>query len=293
MRSGWRVRLLLRRDPALPEWQQLRPEIVPGVLGDPAALASLVEGATAIIHLAGLIKATRRRHFFAVNLDGTAALARIVRTVAPRAHFVLVSSLAAREPTLSYYAASKCAGEAAARSALGSRVTVLRPPAVYGPGDRESLQLFQLARRRIVPLPVSAVARVAMIHVRDLARLIVILAGEAPSRDVLAAADACPQGYRWDELLTAAARAVGNYAPKLVRTPDALLRAAALAGDLANFFGSATMLSSQKLRELRHPDWSVSPQELARAPGWRPEFDLETGFVETVAWYRSAGWLPG
>ena len=53
------------------------------------------------------------------------------------------------------------------------------------------------------------------------------------------------------------------------------------------------MLNSQKLRELRHAEWGVSPAELARPEGWSPQFDIDTGFADAVAWYRSAGWLPG
>ena len=71
-----------------------------------------------------------------------------------------------------------------------------------------------------------------------------------------------------------------------------MLRTAALAGDVARAFGSANMLNSQKLRELRHPDWSVSDAERAHAPGWAPRFTLEAGFADAVAWYRAAGWLP-
>ena len=291
-RAGWRVRLLLRRDPVTPEWRHLRPEIVPGALGDGAALSRLVEDATAVIHAAGLIKATSRRRFLEINRDGVAAIAGATRRLAPQAHFMLISSLAAREPQLSDYAASKRAGETVARETLGPRLTVLRPPAVYGPGDRESLRLFRLARQRLIPLLGSPDSRSALIHVHDLARLIVALAGTVPSGGVYAAADARPEGYRWDELLAAAARAVGNQAPRLVRAPGVLLRATALAGDLAGLLGAASLVNSQKLRELRHPDWSVAPAELAHVAGWAPAFDLDAGFADTVAWYRNAGWLP-
>lgn len=291
-RCGWRVRLLLRRDPIAPEWQHLRPEIVAGSLQDPAALENLVEGATAIIHVAGLIKAATRRRFFEVNCDGAAALARAARASAPGAHFVLISSLAAREPALSDYAASKRAGESAVRDVLGSRATILRPPVVYGPGDRESLRFFQVARHRWVPVPGPADARSALIHVQDLVRLIAALAATEPAGSVMTAADARPQGYRRDEILGAAARAVGNASPRLLRAPGALLRAVAMAGDLARLFGSAAMLNSQKLREIRHADWSVPAEELARVSGWTPEFDLLTGFADAVAWYRREGWLP-
>jgi nucleoside-diphosphate-sugar epimerase len=106
-------------------------------------------------------------------------------------------------------------------------------------------------------------------------------------------ADARPEGYRWEEVLGTAARAVGNGRARLVRAPLALLRVVALLGDAGRLLGAANMLNSQKLRELRHPDWSAARDELAQAPGWRPRYDLEAGFADAVAWYRGRGWLPG
>jgi nucleoside-diphosphate-sugar epimerase len=144
-------------------------------------------------------------------------------------------------------------------------VTILRPPVVYGPGDRESFRLFQAGRHRYVPVPGPMDARNALIHVRDLVRLIAALAAGGPADRVLTAADANPQGYRRDELLAAAARAVGNTSARLVPAPGLLLRAVAWTGDLARLFGAASMLNSQKLRELRHPDWSVTPGARARS----------------------------
>ena len=105
-------------------------------------------------------------------------MARGVEQVAPGARFLLVSSMAAREPQLSDYAASKRAGEDAVLEVLGDRATVLRPSVVYGPGDRETLMFFRLAGGRIVPLLGGAGARAAMIHVADLVRLIVAIARE-------------------------------------------------------------------------------------------------------------------
>jgi nucleoside-diphosphate-sugar epimerase len=291
-RCGWRLRLLLRRDPVAPEWQHLRPEIVAGTLADPAAIEDLVEGAALIVHAGGLIKAATRRQFFEVNRDGTAAIARAARAAVPDAHFILVSSIAAREPDLSDYSASKSAGESAVREISGLRTTILRPPAVYGPGDRESLRLFQVARHRYVPVPGPADACTAMIHVQDLARLVAALAASEPVGATLTAADARPQGYRRDQIFRTAAQAVGNHSPRLVRAPGPLLRAVALAGDGARLFGSAAMLNSQKLREILHDDWSVPAAEVARPPGWTPVFGLQDGFADAVAWYRRAGWLP-
>jgi nucleoside-diphosphate-sugar epimerase len=289
--DGWRVRLLLRRDPARPEWREVRPQVVAGELSDPVALRQLVDGANAVVHVAGLIKATRRRHFYAVNHQGSISVADAVLAAAPRAKFLHVSTMAAREPSLSDYAGSKRAGEDAVRERLGPRVTVLRPPAVYGPGDRESLVFFQLASRRFVPLAGPPEARAAMIHVDDLTALLLALLREEPQGAVLTAADARPAGYSWREVFHAAALAVGNPQARLFHAPAVLLHAIALAGDIGRAAGSANMLSHQKLGELRHRDWSVSAAELARPAGWEPRYQLSEGFGQAVAWYRRAGWL--
>jgi nucleoside-diphosphate-sugar epimerase len=290
--AGWRTRLLLRREPQERLWNGLRPQVVAGDMNDTAALERLVSGADAVIHVAGLIKAARRAQFFDVNSAASAKLADAVKRLAPDAHFVLLSSLAAREPLLSDYAASKHAGEIAVLDILGPGATVLRPPAVYGPGDRETLLFFKLARMRVVPLLGPRNCRVAMVHVGDLSRLITRIAAQKPSGNVVAASDGRPAGYSWPELLGCAARAVRNPSPRFVNVPQSLLGGFALAGDAARAWGIASMLSSQKLRELRHPDWSVSKAELAPDIGWSPEFDLDTGFADAVAWYRRYGWLP-
>lgn len=291
--AGWRPRLLLRRDPVVPEWRECMPQVVAGDLGDAAALKALVTGARHVVHLAGLIKAARSAQFFAVNEAGAIAVAHAIARHAPQAALLHVSTIAAREPRLSGYAASKRAGEDAVRGLLGRRVSVIRPPAVYGPGDRETLVFFQMARRRMVPLAGPRGARAAMIHVADLVALLVARLQAEPDGDVWTASDDHPQGYSWAEVFGAAARAVGNDQARLFHAPAALLRTVALAGDCGRLFGAASMLTAEKLRELRHADWSVQPGERAAAPGWSARFALDAGFADTVAWYRAAGWLPG
>jgi nucleoside-diphosphate-sugar epimerase len=226
-----------------------------------------------------------------VNHAGSEALAAAVLESAPHARFLHVSTIAAREPHLSDYAGSKRAGEDAVLQRLGPRATVLRPPAVYGPGDRESLVFFQLASKRFVPLAGSPAARAAMIHVDDLTALLVALLREVAPGAVLTACDARPDGYTWREVLRAATLAVGNPGAKLFQAPAALLHAIATAGDLGSLLGLANMLTHQKLRELRHVDWTVPEAQRARPARWQPRFALDEGFGNAVAWYRRAGWL--
>jgi nucleoside-diphosphate-sugar epimerase len=130
-----------------------------------------------------------------------------------------------------------------------------------------------------------------MIHVEDLMRLLVAQLGVAPCGAVLTAADERPDGYLWREVFSTAARAVGNDGARLFHAPSALLSAAAWLGDAGKLLGSANMLNSQKLRELRHADWSVKAGEWARPPGWEPRYCLADGFAQTVAWYQREGWL--
>jgi 2-alkyl-3-oxoalkanoate reductase len=288
--AGWNVRLLMRRDPVVAEWRGLEPQIIAGDLRDAAALEALVDGVDQVVHVAGLIKAARRRAFFDVNVGGSVALAEAMTRRAPAARLLHVSTIAAREPQLSDYAASKRGGEDAVRRILGDRATVIRPPAVYGPGDPESLVFFKLASGSRVPLAGPPVARATLIHVADLVSLMTSML-QAPDGGVWTAADARPGGYTWREVFTEAARAVGNPEAKLFQAPAALLRTVALVGDVARLMGSASMLNSLKLRELRHPDWSVPASQWARPAGWTPRFDIASGFADAVAWYRKAGWI--
>ena len=289
---GWQVRMLARSEPTHPLWKDIQPEIVLGRLEDPAALQTLVKGADAVLHMAGAIKARNDAEFLRINRDGTQTIAEAALKSAPKAHFLHVSSLAAREPQLSGYSASKRAGEETALAVLGpQRVSVIRPPAIYGPGDRETLVFFQLARQRWVPLLGRESARLAVIHVEDAARTLAAHLDSAPSGKVQSIADAHPEGYSWRQILSAAAQAVNNGNPRFIQVPQGVLRGAgSTAGVLAKLSGQAAMFNAGKLRELLHEDWSVPKDTLLTATA--PSFSLADGFRETAGWYCKAGWLP-
>ncbi|MBE7216899.1 MAG: NAD-dependent epimerase/dehydratase family protein [Caulobacteraceae bacterium] len=284
--DGWRVRALVRRSPGDASWPEGRVELVAGDLDDAGSLERLCRGAQAVVHAAGAIKARRRSTFEAVNVTGAAATAAAAaRAAAPGAAFVLVSSLAAREPGLSAYAQSKRRGEDAVRRALGEAACVARPCALYGPGDRETLALFRAASGPVAPV-LAPRARVCLMHGADAGRALAALA-RAPAAGVVELSDARPQGYGWREIMSAAAQAVGAR-PRQVRVPAAAIRALGLLGDVGRRLGASPMLTSGKARELLHEDWSVGAATAAPAP----EYDLARGFSQTVAWYRARGWLP-
>lgn len=287
-RRGWRVRVLSRRAPEAGLWGDAAPDIVRGDLEDRDALSRLAAGADLVIHAAGLVKARDRAAFKAVNEAGSAAVASAARAAGSR--LLLVSSLAAREPALSDYAASKAAGEAAAQAVVGDALSVLRPPAIYGPGDQETLALFRLAARSsLLPLPGDARARLALAHVDDVCAVAALLADQ-PTPGTWAVGGARPEGYAWRDIFETAGKVLGRRADLMPIAPWLLRAAGAASEATGRITGRPAIFSRGKARELLHPDWSVSPSE--QAPGAPlARFDLEAGFADAVAWYRAAGWL--
>ena len=285
--EGWRVRALARCDPA--PWDGPAPEVVAGDLEDGDALARLCRGADAVVHAAGLVRARRDGDFHKVNADGAGVMAAAARREAPGAAFVLVSSLAAREPQLSPYAASKRAGEDAVQAAWSGRAQVARPCAVYGAGDRAGLPLFRAAAGSpVLPIPDAGGARITLVHARDCARAIVGLAAAPEPGRLASVTDARADGYGWREIGEALALAAGR-TPRLLPVPAAALRAAGRLGDLAQALGAAPMATSGKVREVLHGDWSVDVGE--RWAERSPLLTLQQGLEITLQGYRAAGWL--
>jgi 2-alkyl-3-oxoalkanoate reductase len=289
-REGWKLRLLLRRWSPLPSLAGVEAEIVWGDLDDTAALRRLVDGADAVVHAAGLIKARRASDFMAVNRDGTAQLAAL----APQAKLLLLSSLAAREPGLSPYGASKRAAEEALVGRPGAWIAV-RAPAVYGPGDRETLSYFRAAERGIAPEPMAGStgggARLSLIHVADLARALAMALRSPLPPSVYEIDDGQPGGYGYGDMAAAAGAALGR---RLLRLPVPRPVMAAVAGVnvLAQALGGPTpILTRGKVAEIFHGDWVANDRRLTEATGFRADFDLRTGFEDAVRWYRARGWL--
>lgn len=281
-RHGWKLRLLVRRWTPLPSLAGVDAEIVWGDLSDRTALRRLVDGADVAVHAAGAIKARRTEEFQAINRDGTARLS----SVAPNIPFLLLSSLAAREPQLSPYAASKRAAEEVVARRTGPWLAV-RAPAVYGPGDRETLAYFKMAARGLALQPKLPDARLSLIHVEDLAEAVALaLARPLPSA-VREIDDGRPGGYSHGDMAAAAAGALGRRIHPL-RVPQVLVGAAAGLNSLRR---SAQILTPAKVRELFHSDWVAHDRSLAAATGFAARYDLIEGFSHTICWYRAVSWL--
>lgn len=278
--AGHAVRALVRRrqpERAGVEW-------VDGALEERPSLARLVEGCEAVVHVAGVINGDRQA-FVQGNIAGTegvvgaAAQAGIDR-------FIHISSLAAREPELSAYGWSKCVSEEPVIAA-GGDWTIIRPPAIYGPRDRELLELFRLAKRRIIPLPSGG--RLSVIAVQDLCDLILSCL-EAPASYVrtFEPDDGRPGGWGTGELARAIGQAVGRQVLP-VPIPRSALLLMAQADRLAR--GKRAKLTRDRVNYFCHPDWTAAVHARPLAELWRPHIDTTAGLAATARWYRAEGWL--
>jgi nucleoside-diphosphate-sugar epimerase len=284
--AGHSVRALARR----PQAERAGVTWVQGDLADARALAELCAGADAVIHVAGAINAADRAGFWRANVVGTCAMLASAAAADVR-RFVQVSSLAAREPALSDYGASKAAADEAV-TASGLDWSIVRPPAVYGPGDRESFELIQAVARGFAPA--IGAGRFSLIYVDDLARALLALAlapGSSALNAVFEVGDGQPGGVSHAEFARAVGEAVGRQ-PVVLPVPPALLRAvASLNAAALRALGHTPKLTPDRARYFAHPDWTADPAALIATGLWRPEVPLYEGLAEAVAWYRREGWL--
>jgi len=255
--------------------------LVAGDLQNPSALGQLADNCDALVHAAGAVRGSSQAAFDGVNVAGTAAVLAAIKAQSGSPRLLLLSSLAAREPDLSWYAHSKRDAEKLLEAETGVDWLILRPPAVYGPGDREMLPVFQSMARGIATVPGSPQARLSLIHVSDLVAAIASCLQSAATRHrTLTLGDGKQGGYDWQEL-AAAAGAVWGRKVRLWRIPGWLLDTVArLNLWSAGITGRAPMLTPAKLRELRHQDWVVDNEAIAATTGWTPAISLSQGLAQ-------------
>lgn len=263
-------------------------DIVEGDLGNAAALKSLAEGADIFIHCAGLTHARRDAEFETVNVEGAARAAEAAAMAGAR--LTHISSMAARNPACSAYAASKHASEAAAARAGGDHVS-LRAPAIYGPGDSATLPYFKLVKAGVAPEPAAEPApRASILFVGDVAAA-VLAAESAPSGGVYEIGDERADGHSWAEIGAALGAAFGK-TPARIRAPRWVLGPyAAIAAGVVRLAGGAPMVTPGKIAEFFHQDWVARDNLLSDATAWRPATPLNEGFAKTVRWYQENGLL--
>lgn len=289
--DGSSVRALVRRPDS--QLANMPVELIPGSIEDFPSLERLVEGMDAVVHCAGLVRARRARHYFAVNAEGTRRLAEAVSRQGGGTRLLSLSSIAAREPGLSAYAASKYQAEKELQAFKGRfDYCSLRPPAVYGPGDRATLPIIRQLTRGLAAIPAKPDNRFSLIYVEDLANAVThLLARPAWRGAVIECDDKWPGGYNWAQLAKLAGMQMERPV-KILHLPHAALwLPAALGSAILPLLGRAPVLSPGKLREMYHPDWVSRPDPEGLLCDWNAQFQFQEGLAQTILWYQKQNWL--
>lgn len=281
---GQHVRALTRR----PQSDRAGVEWIAGDLTSNTALAGLVDGADAVMHVAGLTSSHDRHAFALANVTGTAALIAAAKAARVK-RFVFVSSLSAREPQLSAYGASKAEAETLVETS-GLDWTIVRPPGVYGPRDVDYFEMFRSARLGFVPLPPRGAS--SIIHVEDLARLLLDLA-PAPAALVrhrlFEPDDGREGGWSHGELASAIAVAVGRKRVLAPHLPKAIMMLGARIDGLLR--GDKARLTPDRVGYMAHPNWVSRSAKAVPGQIWTPRIAAPEGLARTAEWYRAQGWL--
>jgi nucleoside-diphosphate-sugar epimerase len=282
LEAGWKIRALTRKD------QEPKAGVVwiKGTLDDPDRLFELCDGADSVLHIAGVVNAPDAAGFEAGNVTGTANVIAAAKAAGVD-RLVHVSSLSANEPKLSLYGASKMRGEKLVATSLLDW-TIIRPPAVYGPGDTEMLDVFRMAAKGFALLPPRG--KISVIHVDDLARLLAALvpAHEDATAQIFEADDGKPSGWTHSGF----ARAIGWGMDKRVtaiHAPKMLLLAAAYGDRLVR--RSKAKLTPDRASYLAHRDWTIDANKMPPAALWQPQINTREGLKDTARWYKRQGWL--
>ena len=161
---------------------------------------------------------------------------------------------------------------------------ILRPPAVYGPGDRDFLQVFRLLKKRI---GIKIKGSLSLIFVDDLVDGI-LKAVNSPRAYNEVFFISHEKWYRIDEFARLSSELMGSWPPFLWISEN-LIKMNLIPLKLLSKTGLP--VSEDKLRELRASDWVCSPQKARRLVGFRAKTDLVDGLTQTIRWYEERGLL--
>jgi len=171
-------------------------------------------------------------------------------------------------------------------------VTVIRPPMIYGPRDRETLAFFTSIRNGVLPMTGDGSNTLSIIYVADCAAAVVRAATalEAPSGKAYFVEDGAV--YVWREALAEIESALGRRAFVRVGMPMGVVKVAAAATQLwGAITNTAQMLTLDKVNELTQQHWVCSGAGARRDLGWTAKVQWREGVTQAVKWYREQGWL--
>jgi nucleoside-diphosphate-sugar epimerase len=306
LQSNHDVRCLVRKESNLRWIADLDVDCYYGSLYNRDSLIRGMEDCDVVYHVAGVTKARTEDDYYRGNYEGTkfvldAALERKKKIT----RFIHVSSQAAVGPSptlipidethlanpLTFYGKSKWAAEEYVRSKIGKiPITIVRPPAVYGPRDTDILEFFRTVKLGLIPQLGGADKYLSLIHVKDLVRGI-MMAGEHENSIGGTYFITSPEPYSWEEISRITLNILQKKGYRIPVPVPLIKTVAAISEALSSFTKKPALVNKQKVIEMEQDFWTCSPKKAKNELGFEAVIGLENGIRETLIWYKEQKWL--
>jgi nucleoside-diphosphate-sugar epimerase len=306
LQRNYKVRCLVRPETKLEYINDFPVELINGSYTDIASLKSAVAGVDYVCHVGGVTKSKTKEGYFEGNHKSTANLLRaVIEAKSDLKRFVLISSQTATGPgegenpvdeetpchPITTYGKSKLEAE---KECLAVKdkipITIVRPPAVYGPRDKDIFEFFNSANKHLVAMSGFNRKTVSLVHVLDLVDGI-ILAAESPKAVGKTYFIANEEIYDWDIVAKITTNVLDKWTIR-VHIPHFLIYTiAAVSETIAGIQGKAALINIEKARDMVQGNWTCSVEKAKRELGYESKLTIEAGIENTIKWYKANGWL--
>jgi nucleoside-diphosphate-sugar epimerase len=264
--------------------------------------AEKIDKIDVIIHIAGITKSLHYQNYYKINSKGTLELIKFAIKKNVK-HFIYVSSLAAAGPTessipinenstpnpVSHYGISKLIGEIYLKKS-GLKYTIIRPPAIFGPGDKDIFTYFKMIKKGLAFTSGDKNKLYSMIYVKDLTDFMQqTILNEKAFNEIFFIAN--EKQYKISDILNAIERSINKKAVK-INLPEITTNLICYPMQLYYALtGAPPLLNMDKLTEIKQKNWICSSEKAKKILDFTPKFALIEAFEETGKWYLEKKWL--
>ncbi len=299
--KNYEVRCFVRKESNTGVLKGKKVEIVEIDYKDIDSLKNGLEGVEMVFHLAALISSTNWDKLYRANTVSTINLIDAYNDVnGETKKFVFVSSIAASGPAekripkkeneidkpYSLYGKSKLLAEKYLKENGKFDYTIIRPSNVYGPHQKEMMNLVNLIDHRILPLLGNRSSVTSFIYVGDLVDALLLAAETGKSKgETYFIAD--KEYYSWRTAVKLISKELGNY-PFVIPVPNLIIFIIAAVFEVTSFFTKKEPVFSLKdIKSITKNNWIFDSTKISKELGFKQETDLRSGIKKTVDWYNS------
>ena len=308
LNRGYEVRCIIRKTSNLRWLKGKNIELVEASLDNKESLMNAVGGVDSIIHSAGLTAAKNYDEFLRGNRDGTKNLISVASEYSPNIQrFLYVSSQTVVGPSKSIehpmdesspcnpitsYGKSKREAELEVLKLKDKLpITIIRPPAVYGPRDTASFDIFKTIYKGLAPLIGMKPKYASIIHSGDLSRGIIDAAISEKSIGEIYFITS-EQFYTWDQINATIIKAFNDKKTLKLKIPHSIvLSIGAISGALGKFSKKPPVFNYEKGIDFIQNFWTCSVEKAKKDLNFSQKISLEDGMRDTAIWYIENGWL--